>query len=143
MTVTGIKGYIVGNDTSAGFLFGKDGHQLYLATKTERAGFNASLGWRCSQALVNLNTTVTVNLTTCGSTHSHLLPDEFENKCRVEFFCCQESDTVSFSNLVTNSIKFKAEIFSVLGFPYVFFFPQNSLPPVSPPACYQGCPSVT
>lgn len=70
----------------------------------------------------------------------HLLPEELENKGRVEFFCCQKSDTGSFSSLVTKSIKLKAAIFRVLAFPYVFFFSQNSLSPVSPPACYQDCP---
>lgn len=120
-------------------LRGKDGHQFTRAKKTECASFKASPGWKRSWGTWDLNPSH-CELDNMWIHTQHLLPEEFENKGRVEFFCCQESDTMSFSSLMTKSIKLKAAIFRVLAFPYVFFYSQNSLSPVSPPACYQDCP---
>ena len=92
MKIREAKSYTGRNDASTDFrhtktlsIRGKDGHPLYtrqrklsmLALRCFIASKNQltpPIGWKCIQGLVNLNTTVLLDSTTCGPTHnSHYL----------------------------------------------------------------------
>lgn len=117
-------------------LWGEDGHLCYTRQrklnilvlrllKALRNQLAPPIGSKCIQGFVNLNTTVILDLRTCGSTHNFSLPNNLSksnSKIRAgqSFSTVNSQIQLSFSILQTKKIKLKNKFSGFQVFPKNF-----------------------